>query len=124
MDGRRPGGCFSPDQKSGSGKTILRFEIRSSQIIVWHGEGYVKQQQESSSRLPLIRDAASIRNITSFDEPPQRSDEERALCLFQILSVDNFEWRAVWVRRLRTAESLISLQTKPLNGDLGAFYSH
>ena len=28
------------------------------------------------------------------------------------------------ITRLRTAESLISLQTKPLNGDLGAFYSH
>lgn len=28
MNGERPGGCFSLDQKPGSGKSILRFAIR------------------------------------------------------------------------------------------------
>jgi hypothetical protein len=43
MNGGRPGGCFSPDQKPGSGKSILRFAIRSSRIIEWYREViYVK----------------------------------------------------------------------------------
>ena len=105
MDGGRPGGCCFPSQKPGSGKSILQFAIRSSQIIARYREvydgKYAKQHEESTIDFHSLWTYKEWKSTITSLRSHQSVQTRRERYVYPD-SVDNFEGKAIWVRGSHT----------------------